>query len=110
MEADDTQVEMENHLRERRQALAPITKATGGSGGNNTPGDQRSGNKSILPRHLSRAATHALGCRGEDLFSLKQAGEIIEGELLGALPQSNAAVRAQVTQIGDRVLVRPCTE
>jgi hypothetical protein len=27
MEADDTQVEMENHLRERRQALAPITKA-----------------------------------------------------------------------------------
>jgi DNA-binding XRE family transcriptional regulator len=37
-------------------------------------------------------------------LALNKPGEIIEGELLGALPQSEAAVRAQVTQIGDRVV------
>ena len=49
----------------------------------------------------------ALHCRVEDLFSIKQGGEIIEGELLGVLPQGNSPVRAQVTQIGHRLLVRP---
>lgn len=49
----------------------------------------------------------ALRCRVEDLFSIRQGGEIIEGELLGAIPKGDAPVRAQVTEIGHRVLVRP---
>jgi putative molybdopterin biosynthesis protein len=49
----------------------------------------------------------ALHCRVEDLFSIKQGGEVIEGEILGSPPQGTSPVRAQVTQIGHRLLVRP---
>ncbi len=48
-----------------------------------------------------------LRCRVEDLFNLKGGTEIIEGELIGALPKSTNQIRAQVSQIGARVLVRP---
>ena len=48
-----------------------------------------------------------LQCRVEDLFSLKSDGEIIEGELLGMIPHGSGPFRAQVTQIGHRLLVRP---
>jgi molybdate-binding protein len=41
------------------------------------------------------------------LFSIKQGGEIIEGELLASLPMSSGPIRAQVSQIGHRFLVRP---
>ena len=53
--------------------------------------------------HLARA----LRCRVEDLFSIKSGGEIVEGELLGAIPHGIGPSRAQVTQIGHRLLVRP---
>src|SRR5688572_15034181 len=108
MEADDTQVEMENHLRERRQALALSQKQLA-----DLAGITRQAVSALETNQYSPATSvalqlaRALRCRVEDLFSLKQTGEIIEGELLGALPQNEAAVRAQVTQIGDRVLVRP---
>jgi molybdate-binding protein len=49
----------------------------------------------------------ALSCRVEDLFSLKSGGEIVEGELVGSLPQGPGKIRAQVTQVGERLLVRP---
>jgi hypothetical protein len=45
-------------------------------------------------------------CRVEDLFSLKSGDEIVEGELIGSLPAGSGPFRAQVTQIGTRVLVR----
>jgi putative molybdopterin biosynthesis protein len=48
-----------------------------------------------------------LRCRVEDLFYLKGDGEVIEGELIGPLPKGLNKVRAQVSQIGARVLVRP---
>jgi molybdate-binding protein len=38
---------------------------------------------------------------------LKSGGEIIEGELLGRMPDGNGPFRAQVMQIGPRLLVRP---
>jgi putative molybdopterin biosynthesis protein len=53
--------------------------------------------------HLARA----LRCRVEELFSLKTGGEIVDGELLGSIPKGADKVRAQVTQVGDRLLVRP---
>ena len=49
----------------------------------------------------------ALRCRVEDLFSIKSGGEIVEGELIGALPKNASRIRAQVSQIGARLLVRP---
>jgi molybdate-binding protein len=48
-----------------------------------------------------------LRCRVEELFSLHGAGEIIEGELIASLPQGAAKVRVQVTQVGERLIVRP---
>ena len=108
MEIDGTQIELENHLREKRQALALSQKQLADLAGitrqaiSALESDQYSPATSVALQ-LARA----LHCRVEDLFSIKQGGEIIEGELLGALPQGNRPVRAQVTQIGHRLLVRP---
>ena len=52
----------------------------------------------------------ALDCRVEDLFSLVSSGEVIEGDLIGALPSSSAdsaRVRVKVAKVGERVVVRP---
>ena len=52
----------------------------------------------------------ALDCRVEDLFSLVSSGEVIEGDLIGALPFSSAdsaRVRVKVAKVGERVVVRP---
>ncbi len=48
----------------------------------------------------------ALRCRVEDLFSIKSGDEVIEGELIGSLPQEDGKLRAQVAQVGNRLLVR----
>ena len=52
----------------------------------------------------------ALGCRVEDLFSLAVGGEVIEGELVGAIPpavEGLGRVRVKVARVGERVIVRP---
>ena len=108
MEAETRQIEIENRLREKRQALALSQKQLADLAGitrqavSALESDQYSPATSVALQ-LARA----LHCRVEDLFSLKQGGEILEGELLGILPQGNRPVRAQVMQIGRRILVRP---
>ncbi len=102
------QPEFENHLREKRQELGLSQKQLA-----EMAGITRQAVAAVETNQYSPATSVALQlarvlhCRVEDLFSLKQSGEIIEGELLGRLPQSYGRVRAQVTQIGHRVLVRP---
>ena len=49
----------------------------------------------------------ALDCRVEDLFSLVNRGEMIEGELLGELPPGPKRTRVKIAYVGQRVLVRP---
>jgi putative molybdopterin biosynthesis protein len=99
---------MENHLREKRQALALSQKQLA-----TLAGITRQAVSALEANQYSPATSvalqlaRALHCRVEDLFSIKDSGEIIEGELLGVLPQSNSPVRAQVTQVGHRLLVRP---
>lgn len=100
--------DFENHLRDKRQALglsqkqladmAGITRQAVGA----VEANQYSPATSVA-LHLARA----LKCRVEDLFSIKSTGEIVEGELLGAPQKGAERIRAQVTQIGDRWLVRP---
>src|SRR5262245_11617592 len=108
METAVAQIEMENRLREKRQALALSQKQLADLAGitrqavSALEADQYSPATSVALQ-LARA----LRCRVEDLFSLKQGGEIIEGELLGSFPKTGGPVRAQVTQIGHRLLVRP---
>lgn len=107
-EPEDRSSELENRLRERRQAaglsqqqladLAGITRQAVSAleGGRYSPATS-------VALQLARA----LGCRLEELFSLKSCGEIVEGELLGEILASGYPVRAQVSQVGHRVLVRP---
>ncbi len=108
METESVQVALENHLREKRQALGLSQKQLADLAGitrqavSALESDQYSPATSVALQ-LARA----LRCRVEDLFSIKTGGEMIEGELLGAVPAGGAPVRAQVTQIGHRILVRP---
>jgi molybdate-binding protein/DNA-binding XRE family transcriptional regulator len=100
--------EIDNRLREKRQALGLSQKQLA-----DMAGITRQAVAAVETNQYSPATSvalqlaRALRCRVEDLFSLKQKGEIVEGELLGSLPQGSGGLRAQVTQIGQRVLVRP---
>lgn len=54
-----------------------------------------------------------LGCRVEDLFSLAEAHDVIEGKLIGSFPQREekiSTVRVKVARVGTRMVVRPVTE
>jgi putative molybdopterin biosynthesis protein len=100
--------EIDNRLRERRQslrlsqgqlaAMAGITRQAIGA----VEANQYSPSTSVALQ-LARS----LSCRVEDLFSLKSGGEIVEGELIGSLTKGTGKVRAQVSQVGERLLVRP---
>jgi molybdopterin molybdotransferase/putative molybdopterin biosynthesis protein len=55
----------------------------------------------------------ALACRVEDLFSLTQTENIIEGKLVGHLPPSDmkrSPTRVKVSTIGSKIVVRPLAE
>jgi putative molybdopterin biosynthesis protein len=108
METDSNEIEIENRLREKRQTLALSQKQLA-----DLAGITRQAVSALEANHYSPATSvalqlaRALHCRVEDLFSIKQGGEVIEGEILGSPPQGTSPVRAQVTQIGHRLLVRP---
>src|SRR5882724_4905454 len=100
--------EYENRLREKRQALGFSQKQLAELAGitrqavSAVEANQYSPATSVA-LHLARA----LRCRVDDLFSIKSGGEVVEGELMGSLPDGARPLRAQLTQIGDRLLVRP---
>jgi molybdopterin molybdotransferase/putative molybdopterin biosynthesis protein len=100
--------QFENRLRERRQALGLSQKQLA-----DMAGITRQAVGAVEANQYSPATSvalqlaHALHCRVEDLFSIADSREVIGGELLGRLPKSRDQQRAQVTQIGDRVLIRP---
>src|SRR6266511_2495266 len=100
--------EYENRLREKRHALGLSQKQLA-----DLAGITRQAVSAVEANQYSPATSvalqlaRALRCRVEDLFSIKSGGEVVEGELLGSLPDGPDPMRAQVTQIGDRLLVRP---
>jgi putative molybdopterin biosynthesis protein len=108
METEPSEIEIENRLREKRQALGLSQKQLA-----DLARITRQAVSALEANQYSPATSvalqlgRALHCRVEDLFSIKQGGEVIEGELLGTLPPGTDPVRAQVTQIGHRLLVRP---
>ena len=108
METETPQIEIENRLREKRQALALSQKQLA-----DLAGITRQAVSALESGQYSPATSvalqlaRALRCRVEDLFSLKQGGEILEGELLGELSHGPLQPRVQVSQIGDRLFVRP---
>jgi putative molybdopterin biosynthesis protein len=108
VEPDATEIEIENRLREKRQALALSQKQLADLAGITRQAvSALEANQYWPATSVALQLARALHCRVEDLFSIKQAGEVIEGELLGAPPHGSGPVRAQVTQVGHRLLVRP---
>jgi putative molybdopterin biosynthesis protein len=105
---EQTSPEIENHLRQKRQSAGLSQKQLA-----DMAGITRQAVSAVEAHQYSPATSVALQlarvlrCRVEDLFSIKSGGEIIEGELVGALPRSVEKLRVQVTQVGDRLLVRP---
>jgi molybdate-binding protein/DNA-binding XRE family transcriptional regulator len=54
-----------------------------------------------------------LNCRVEDLFSLADAHDVIEGKLIGSFTQRDekiSTIRVKVARVGTRMVVRPVTE
>lgn len=109
MVSEGSDSQLENHLREKRQAMALSQKKLA-----DLAGITRQAVSALEAGQYSPATSvalqlaRALRCRVEDLFCLKSNGEIIYGELIGTLPlQANRPLRAQVLEIGQRVLVRP---
>jgi len=101
-------MDIENHLREKRQASALSQKQLADlSGITRQAVSALESNQYSPATSVALQLARALDCRVEDLFSIKPGGEIVEGELLGTLPSGTGPVRAQVTQIGHRLLVRP---
>src|SRR5262245_45468435 len=100
--------ETESRVREKRQALHLSQKQLAELAGITrqaicaVEANQYSPSTSVALK-LARV----LQCKVEDLFYLKRGDEIIEGEIIGPLPKGLGKVRAQVSQIGARVLVRP---
>jgi molybdate-binding protein/DNA-binding XRE family transcriptional regulator len=100
--------EIDNRLRERRQSIGLSQKQLA-----TMAGITRQAVCAVEMNQYSPATSVALQlarvlrCRVEDLFSLKSGGEIVEGELIGALAKGAGKVRAQVSQVGERLLVRP---
>ena len=100
--------EIENHLRQKRQSAGLSQKQLA-----DMAGITRQAVSAVEAHQYSPATSVALQlarvvrCRVEDLFSIKSGGEIIEGELVGALPRGVEKLRVQVTQVGDRLFVRP---
>jgi len=100
--------EYENRLREKRQALGLSQKQLA-----DLAGITRQAVSAVEANEYSPATSvalhlaRALRCRVDDLFSIKSGGEVVEGELMGSLPDGAGPLRAQLTQIGDRLLVRP---
>ena len=53
-----------------------------------------------------------LACRVEDLFNLRTAEDIVEGKLIGHLPQREmkaSPIRVKVSTVGSKTVVRPVT-
>lgn len=100
--------EFENRLRERRQAAGLSQKQLAG-----LAGITRQAVAAVETNQYSPATSvalqlaRALKCRVEDLFSIKSAGDIVEGELLGAIPKGVDQIRAHVSQVEGRLLIRP---
>ncbi len=103
-----TAPEIENYLRERRQAaglsqdqLAKAARITRQAVGAIEAGQYSPATSVALQ------LAQALRCRVEDLFTIKIRDDAVEGDLVGPSREGATNVRAQVSQIGGRIIVRP---
>src|ERR1043165_5262218 len=70
------------------------------------------GNQYLPTTGVSLRLAGALGCRVEDLFSLRATGEVITGQFIGEQHEPeglHTPVRVKVARIDDRYVIRPVT-
>lgn len=102
-----TEPRFENRLKERRQAAGLSQQQLAAMAGITRQSVAAVETGQYSPAtSVALQLARALNCRVEDLFSIKTEGEVIEGELLGALEKHGDPVRAQVTRVGNRLFVR----
>ncbi|MET0501192.1 MAG: helix-turn-helix transcriptional regulator, partial [Candidatus Binatia bacterium] len=102
------QFEFENRLREKRQSSGLSQKQLAAMAGITRQAVCAVETNQYSPAtSVALQLARALHCRVEDLFSLRSGGEIVEAELIGSIPRGATNLRGQVTQVGDRLLVRP---
>lgn len=102
-----TESEFKNSLRVRRQAAGLSQQRLA-----QMAGITRQAVAAVETGQYSPATSvalqlaRALGCRVEDLFSIKERHPIVEAELACAAPLGIGGMRAQVTQVGNRLFAR----
>lgn len=100
--------EIDNHLKERRQAAGLTQQQLAAMAGITRQSVAAVETGQYSPAtSVALQLARALECRVEDLFSIKTGGEVVEGELLGTLPNNSDPMRAQMIRVGHRLLVRP---
>lgn len=101
-------VEFENHLRERRLALGFSQKRLAEMAGITRQAVAAVETDQYCPAtSVALQLARTLQCRVEDLFSLPSPGDIVEAELASPMPPGPGNVRAQVAQVGERLVVQP---
>ncbi len=99
---------IECRLREKRQAVGLSQKQLAAMAGMTRQAVSAVESNQYSPAtSVALQLARALRCRVEDLFSIRSDGEIIESVLLGGLPKGSDKLRAQVIQVGSRLLARP---
>jgi len=102
---------IENRLRSLRSARGLSQGALAGMAGVTRQAIYAIEANQYLPTTaVALRLASVLGCRVEDVFSLVTSGEVIEGELVGALPTGAARTRVKVARVGERMFVRPVAQ
>jgi molybdopterin molybdotransferase/putative molybdopterin biosynthesis protein len=100
--------QFDNRLKERRQAAGLSQQQLAAMAGITRQSVAAVETGQYSPAtSVALQLARSLECRVEDLFSIKTAGEVIKGDLLGTLQKEGGPMRAQVIRVGDRFLVRP---
>lgn len=64
-------------------------------------------NQYLPSTEISLRLARVLNCRVEDLFRFEPENEIVEGDLLGSIPDSHFPIRANIARVGERLIVKP---
>jgi len=96
--------EVENHLRDLRQACGLSQAELARKVGVTRQAIHAVETGQYLPAtQISLRLAQSLGCRVEDLFSLR--GRVIEGQLVEPVPRADSSPRVKVAKIGSHIRV-----
>ena len=99
---------LENYLRSRRIERGFSQKALAQEAGLTRQALYSIESNQYLPStEISLRLARVLKCRVEDMFRFEPGNEILEGDLLGSIPDSPFPIRANIARVGERLIVKP---